>query len=46
MFDILVVVGGVILYKMYNFKLYPNSEQRTLIYKTFGCTMIDIIVFR
>ena len=26
------------IYKAYQFRLYPNKEQKMLIYKTFGCT--------
>ena len=40
MFDIVNLLGGYILYKAYKFRLYPNSEQKVLLHKTFGCVRL------
>ena len=33
------------MYKAYKFRLYPNSYQKQLLSKTFGCVRLSIITF-
>ena len=33
-------VGGVYMYKAYKFRLYPDSTQKHMLSKTFGCVRL------